>query len=324
MFECILIIIAFIVMGLACRIIYKSWENPLTNLMVNKIYNRIWEWNYLNWKFLLPITTFLCYTFIILFPLVCITTLFTKEYIVSLLSLFGTIEIFYFMKTSLPRAKKIILKGNFYFSCIKHENKQEFDKVIETCNNAIKNNIDISFFYVERAEMYIIKNEYKKAIDDLTKAIELVPNNKSYYKKRASLYEKTNEYDNAHKDYKKASELNTNIENTYNQNINISVENIEKPHLIKDIPQQTVIQNSTKDSIININNCTMEEILTLNVFTYTKAKKIIEDRDNGKMWYDLDTLVKDFELQPHEMLMIQDRIKFPNKPKNKYGRKLDI
>ena len=38
----------------------------------------------------------------------------------------------------------------------------------------------------------------------------------------------------------------------------------------------------------------------------------------------MDLMIQDFELQPHEMLMIQDRIKFPNKPKNKYGRKLDI
>ena len=42
------------------------------------------------------------------------------------------------------------------------------------------------------------------------------------------------------------------------------------------------------------------------------------------MWYDIDSFVQDFELQPHEMVMIQDRIKFPEKPKNKYGRKIDI
>ena len=79
-----------------------------------------------------------------------------------------------------------------------------------------------------------------------------------------------------------------------------------------------------KDFVVDIQTCTTEEILSLDGFDSIKAKRFIEERDNGKMWYDLETFVQDFGLQPHEMIMIQDRIKFPDKPKNRYGRKLDI
>ena len=82
-------------------------------------------------------------------------------------------------------------------------------------------------------------------------------------------------------------------------------------------------QNS-KNSIIDIEICTKEEIQTLDGFNVEKAEIFIQERTNGKMWYDMDSFVQDFELQPHEMVMIQDRIKFPEKPKNKYGRKIDI
>ena len=43
------------------------------------------------------------------------------------------------------------------------------------------------------------------------------------------------------------------------------------------------------------------------------------------MWYDIDSFVQDFDLQPHEMVLIQDRLVFPPKPRAKTGnRKVDL
>ena len=138
------------------------------------------------------------------------------------------------------------------------------------------------------------------------------------------------------KELKKSSEINS---NSMNQQIFTSSVNDNSDYKNKDITnqttedscftnkeeeKQTTIENNKESIIVNIKTCTKRELMSLDGFNDTKAKKLIEDRNNGKMWYDIDTFVQDFGLQPHEMLMIQDRIKFPNKPKNKYGRKLDI
>ena len=112
-------------------------------------------------------------------------------------------------------------------------------------------------------------------------------------------------FDNVTKQNLKSNDLNQNqdISNTQDKTTNIP---------------------SKRDLIVDLAICSKEEILSLDGFNAEKAEKFIKDRDNGKMWYDIDTFVQDFGLQPHEMIMIQDKIKFPDKPKNRYGRKLDI
>lgn len=83
--------------------------------------------------------------------------------------------------------------------------------------------------------------------------------------------------------------------------------------------------NTEQDSfIIDIMSCSKNDILKLDGFNNKKADKFIKERKNGKMWYNLESFVQDFELQPHEMILIQNKINFPERPRNKYGRKLDI
>ena len=87
-------------------------------------------------------------------------------------------------------------------------------------------------------------------------------------------------------------------------------------------PSERQVYNDNK--IINIQTCTSDDLCILQGFSEEKARLFIEKRDNGMMWYDIDSLAQDFELQPHEIIMIQDRLKFPIRPKIKHGRKIDI
>ncbi len=87
-------------------------------------------------------------------------------------------------------------------------------------------------------------------------------------------------------------------------------------------PSERQVYNDNK--IINIQTCTTDDLRTLQGFSEEKAKLFIEKRNNGMMWYDIDSFAQDFELQPHEIIMLQDRLNFPIKPNVKLGRKIDI
>jgi len=88
---------------------------------------------------------------------------------------------------------------------------------------------------------------------------------------------------------------------------------------INNKPVETQQQNET----INLETCTKEDLLTLAGFDETKAEKFISERNNGKQYYDIDSLVAEFEIQPHEMIEIESRLIFAQRPKNKAGRRVD-
>jgi len=87
-------------------------------------------------------------------------------------------------------------------------------------------------------------------------------------------------------------------------------------------PSERQVYNDNK--IINIQTCTSNDLRTLQGLSEEKTKLFIEKRNNGMMWYDIDSFAQDFELQPHEIIMLQDRLNFPIKPNVKLGRKIDI
>ena len=80
----------------------------------------------------------------------------------------------------------------------------------------------------------------------------------------------------------------------------------------------------TKLQKLYIEMCTKSDLLLFEVFNEERASYIIKERENGNMWYDIDSFVQYFNLQPHEMIQIMNVIVFPPKPKAKYGRKIDI
>lgn len=87
---------------------------------------------------------------------------------------------------------------------------------------------------------------------------------------------------------------------------------------------KTLLDVKSKPQKIHIEACTKEELMLLEVFDIEKATLIIKERDEGNIWYDIDSFVRRFSIQPHEMVEIMDIIVFPPKPSNKSGRRIDI
>lgn len=190
---------------------------------------------------------------------------------------------------------------------------------------------DNSTAYLERGKIYLDRDQYNESLKDINKAIEHNGGNNGddfYY--RALLHVKLKNLNDAIKDLQEASKLC--IDTEYKYEIEQLLENITVANKSScKESKKTSKVNKTDDSLltnhnseINLQTCSKKEILTLDGFTGNKAKKFIKERNNGQMWYDIDSFVKEFEIQPHEMIAIQDRIIFPAKPKNKYGRRIDI
>ena len=76
--------------------------------------------------------------------------------------------------------------------------------------------------------------------------------------------------------------------------------------------------------MIDLMTCTKDNILSLEGFNEAKALEFIRQREQGKIYYDIDTFANDFNLQPHERLMIQERLIFPRKAVPKSGRTIDF
>lgn len=76
--------------------------------------------------------------------------------------------------------------------------------------------------------------------------------------------------------------------------------------------------------MIDLMTCTKDNILTLEGFNEAKALEFIRQREQGKVYYDIETFANDFNLQPHERLMIQERLIFPRKAVPKSGRMIDF
>ena len=178
---------------------------------------------------------------------------------------------------------------------------------------------DNSTAYLERGKIYLKEKNYELAIEDFNKAIDMnsSQNGDDFYY-RGLAYMQLNEAEKAKEDLMMALELaSINDEEILEQaSILLNKLNVSTPKQQK----KTMTKN-----VVEIKTCTEKNILTLEGFDEEKAKRFIKERANGKMWYDINSFVADFNIQPHEMIMIQDRLIFPPKPNVKMGkRKLDI
>ena len=108
-------------------------------------------------------------------------------------------------------------------------------------------------------------------------------------------------------------------------------------HLVlnrKTTPEKHTQQNQTNQKIkstpkssnkkINLQSCTEDDLLTLEGFDVAKAKMFIKERIKGKVYYDIETFATDFNLQPHQVLSIQDRLIFARRVTPKRGRTIEF
>lgn len=208
----------------------------------------------------------------------------------------------------------------------------------------------------KQAQKHVEQEEWEQAISDFSKLIKLYPEEVEYLYARASIYSAIGNLASAIHDYMKITEIDANevnaylfmadiynfvqqyegtkqvlelalavrpndekIKQAYNEVLNI----LSEENTLEEEPQAN--QEQTYKCKINLINCTKEEIQSLDSFNNDEiTQKFIELRNSGKIWYDMDSFAMDFELQPHQIIEIQDRLIFPPKPKNKIGRKLDI
>ena len=228
-------------------------------------------------------------------------------------------------------------KNNFYDALFFYSYLIMNQKIID-----IKELPDI---YYKRAVVYSTLNKNELAIEDIKNAIKKTEKNPGtiekldmYNYKLAEEYTKLNNFVQAIKYYKEIT-----IENNKYAEVQNKIEECQKAFekqkeeaLKTAANEQTNYNYSTakhkknttkqpylKNRKIELENCSFEDLLTLEGFDSKKAKKFISDRDNGKTYYDIDSFVEAFGLQPHQMIEIQDKIIFPHKPKNKMGRKID-
>ena len=97
----------------------------------------------------------------------------------------------------------------------------------------------------------------------------------------------------------------------------------EKPRDISKELKRPKKVNLFKPKKIKMDTCSKNDLLSIDGFDDEKAEKFLQERKQGKIYYDLDSFVADYGLMPHQMIDAQDRLVFPNKPSNKIGRKID-
>ena len=208
-----------------------------------------------------------------------------------------------------------VLRGIAYSNLgMNKDAKDDFSKAISMFS------YDNSTAHLERGKIYLREKNYENAIIDFNKAIKMnFYGNGDDFFYRGLAYIQLGEKEKAIKDISKALELapkeNSEIRQKCSQILaklkpnNKSIEKISK----------------TKNKKVNLKTCTRNSILTLDGFDQQKADKFVSLRKLGIMWYDIDSFVSEFEIQPHHMIMIQDRIIFPPKPQSKLGnRRIDI
>lgn len=174
-------------------------------------------------------------------------------------------------------------------------------------NKLIRLNKSYGDAYYYRALNQCEVGNFESALTDLKKALRLYGRSNSPEVKQCKNIIKKIKSNNINKSNN--VKLEQEAINTHSEEQNI-INNFE--------------QNNTEENLVNLKDCTIEEILALGVFDVNKAERFIKERTEGRMWYDMDSFVMAFELQPHEMVLIIDRVIFPPKPKVKYVRKLDL
>ena len=141
--------------------------------------------------------------------------------------------------------------------------------------------------------------EYKimKSISEYK--LGLLEENPNIYYKKGLLELKNENYDNAKRMFKKALSI--------------------KKHVL--YKEGLLVAECRK---INIMNCSKYILLTLRCLDEIKVDCLLKSIEKGKIWYDAESFAASFNLQPHEMLEVQEKIIFPAKQKNTISRKIEF
>jgi tetratricopeptide (TPR) repeat protein len=99
--------------------------------------------------------------------------------------------------------------------CIEWNKKQESDKAIEDCSQAIRLKPDFAWAFNNRGGAYLFKDQYDRAIEDFDQAIRLDPDRAAAFNNRGSAYSLKGQYDRAIEDFDQAIRLNPNYASAF-------------------------------------------------------------------------------------------------------------
>ena len=192
------------------------------------------------------------------------------------------------------------------------ENREKVLKILDEENS----NLLLAKSYFHNAENLLTKQKYEEAIENINKAISLDSSNEDYLKLLDVINEETNKH-LARAFYQKS--LKCLKDGDFDQ----SIINIKQAlELYPNNKTYQKILSKANSRMIDIKTCTKNAILTLEGFDNEKAELFINERKT-MTWYDLDSFAKYFDLQPHERILLEDKLIFPKKPLVKKGRTLE-
>lgn len=146
-----------------------------------------------------------------------------------------------------------------------------------------------------RGECYLATHQYEKALADFDKALKINPNDETYKKNRKTALSKITEENSTSND-------------------------VLEPTI------ETMTENNELDANIKIDlsTCTKDELMKLKVFDESKANDFISARQSGKLYYNIESMAQDFNLQPHQILELENKLVFPLKQSFKTGRTIEF
>lgn len=191
--------------------------------------------------------------------------------------------------------------------------KKQIDSAIEINNLQEYLNLHTNILKLEKCLVESNKHNYQEAYFLIKELANLFPENKIFSELTKNITDKLVNY------LYKCS-----LDNINDGKYDIAISGIQQAlEIYPDNEEYKEILEKANNRIVDIKTCNKDAILTLDGFNEEKAEQFINDR-KFMNWYDIESFANHFNLQPHEMVMLEDRLIFPLKPQVKKGRPVDI
>lgn len=223
-----------------------------------------------------------------------------------------------------------LIAEEYYKSYLKELNNKHYKKALiairkaveivpekEIYQNALKELTPlIADIYFQDGQKYFKQKNYEQAIKSYNNAITLDTTN-SNYQEQLNIAVIENNRIQADICYDKS------INNLKNGKFELAISDIQKA--LEIYPDNEIYQDileKANNRMVDIATCNKGAVLTLDGFNEEKTEQFMRERKIMK-WYDIESFSKHFNLQPHEQMLISDRLIFPLKPNVKKGRAID-
>ena len=172
----------------------------------------------------------------------------------------------------------------------------------------------ISKYYKDGIK-YFTQGNFKKALEEFNKALEEYPDNKEY---RLMVNLAEYKLNDPHVFYKNG------LNELKKDNFEEAQKWFEKALNLKEDDLFKEAIKVTKNKKINIMEASKNILLTISCFDEAMVNEIVKRREEGRIWYNIDSFTEEFNIQPHDLIDLQDKIEFPAKQKNTISRKIEF